>query len=337
MSLMKKSPEFILITGDGEGFGNAILHRCLIRCPDAQIIGISRRPIEKVNGFNLLDDKKKSRYHHFSINFTNADAIARIIENVSHLIMSKKGVLISAFLVTGTGFTDNDIRTNPSLEKILITLNEEIPIKLSEQLMLNPALHFAHNTIVFYFSGLVAHPNISDPSLQTHAHSKRKTTARLKELLQHRVVFVAPGAYRTEMLLNTIQRPDALLEWFASPLADPFIKGGLPDLLAKYALLPRKKIPDFIIRLRLAKLLVTTFSQKRLLETMPGAIKIFGRSVLEATKQTDAQYNEKIDYHKQRNSYGANFPYTSLYAKNLYPLFLSKLISRILNFLGMTR
>lgn len=310
----------MVITGDSEGLGNAALHSQLAHDPHTRVIGLSRRAQERVDGIDRLSPSQLARYSHLSVDFSDPAQRASIVEDIVQRVRSEGGSIAALLLVNGTGYIDTDVDAQPELGELMEVLNLTAPRQLVDGLMstLEP------DAPIFYYSGLVTHPNIHDPVLRIHGEIKKRAAAALRAQLGDRLKVMMPGAYRTEMLTKNIVRENALLEWFAIPLSDPYASGGISDLVARHALLPQQKFPDKVIRPRMCHLLVTLNDAEGVIKSLPGAIRRAARGVLEETGQTDAQHDARVRYFKERKMYGEAFPYDSILSSRLWPAWLSK-------------
>ena len=315
---MKK--RFVVVTGDSEGLGNAALHSLLRLNPHTQVIGLSRRPREQVDRIDRLTPSQAARYRHLRVDFSDGEQRAKVTADILSSIRESRGSLAALLLVNGTGYIDTDVEKSPELRELMETLNLTAPQELIEGL--RPVLE--REAPIFYFSGLVTHPNIHDPVLRIHGEIKKRAAALLRGQLGDRLKIMMPGAYRTDMLTKNIVRENALLEWFAIPLSDPYVPGGISDLVARHALRPHHRFPKAVIRPRMCHLLVTLNDAEGVIASLPGAIRRAARGVLAETGQTDAQHDARVRYFKEHQLYGESFPYDSILSDRLWPAWASK-------------
>jgi NAD(P)-dependent dehydrogenase (short-subunit alcohol dehydrogenase family) len=316
----KSNPRYVFLSGDGEGLGNAVLHHLLRRDPEIRVIGLSRRALEDVEGYGALGGAERARYIHLRIDLSDKGQRANAIAETLALVRDGGGRLVSLVLVNGTGYFDSELRADPALNDRMEVLNVTGPVDLVKGL----ATHCEGDAPIFYFSGVLTLPSIRDPLLRGHAAWKKRAVAALQELLGDRLKVMMPGAYRTAMLTKHITRQDALLEWYAVPIADPYARGALPDVVAKYATVAHHRCATTIIRPRLIRLAVTTHTAEEFAETLPGAIRRAARAILADTGQTDAHHNARVAYFRRTKLYGDDFPYDRITSAHLWPVWLSR-------------
>ena len=312
---MKQSTErYVLITGTSEGLGNALMHSLLRQDRTTRVLGVARRSASQVEGLSGLGEQERARYTHLSVDLTDASQRASLVGDVRELLDGQGARLASVALVNGTGFLDTEVAERPELADRMEALNVTAPTEITEGLR----NHMEPTAPILYYSGLLTHPNAHVPVVEKHAEVKRKAADRLGRAWPDRFKLVMPGAYRTRMLLDAIVRESAMLEWFAVPLSDPYARGGLSDVVARYALRAASSVPKTIVRPRLTRLLLTTNTAEQLLESLPGAIRRAARGILAETGQTDAQHDERVRYLKGRRLYGDKFPYDSILSSRLW-------------------
>ncbi|WP_164478342.1 Rossmann-fold NAD(P)-binding domain-containing protein [Mycolicibacterium stellerae] len=318
--MSESNPRYVLLSGDGEGLGNAVLHHLLRRDPETRVIGLSRRALGDIKGYEALGGAERARHIHLRIDLSDEGQRAQAIQEILALVRESGGGLVSLVLVNGSGYFDSDLQADPALNDRMEVLNVTGPLDLVKGL----ATHCEDDAPIFYFSGVLTHPSIRDPVLRRHAACKKRAVADLQALVGDRLKVVMPGAYRTAMLTRNITRQDALLEWYAVPIADPYARGGLPDVVAKYATLAHHRCATTIIRPRLSRLVVTTQTAEELANMLPGAIRRAARAILADTGQTDADHDARVDYFRRTKLYGNDFPYDRITSTHLWPAWLSR-------------
>ena len=321
----------VILTGDGEGLGNAVLHHLLRRANVDRVIGVSRRPAERVTGWSTFTSEQQSRFTHLSADLSDAAQVDEVIYGIEKVLAKEGGRIASLILVNGTGFLDPDVKSDPKLGDLMEALNIRSPKRCVEGLM----AHLEPTAPVFYFSGIVTHESIRDPLLRTHAEMKRRAVRELGGMLGERLKVVMPGAYLTHMLEKNVKRIDALLEWYAVPIADPYAEGGLTDLIARLAALPAARSAPTIVRPRISRWLVNTHSAEQLERLLPGAIRRAARAVLAQTGQRDADHDARVAHFKRTRLYGDHFPYDSITSQRLWPAWLSGFYARTLRLLSL--
>ena len=327
---------FVVLTGDGEGLGNALLLALLQQSRLCRVIGISRRPVAQVRGYRSLPATSRDRYTHVRADLSVEEGVRDALEQTRGIVKTAGGSISALYLVNGTGFLDTEARARPALLTLMTQLNETAPMMLLAGLLDEPSV-VRPEAPVFYFSGVVTHPSIRDPLLTFHADVKRRAAASLRERFGPRLKVVMPGAYRTAMLEHAIARPDALLEWFAVPIADPYARGGLLDWLARQSQKPHPHCPETVIRPRISKLLVELCSAERLRRVLPSAIRRSARTVLHQIGQTDAHHDARVSYMADHRLYGDDFPYQSILSSRLWPSWLSLAQSGAMERAGLLR
>ncbi|MCB9556322.1 MAG: hypothetical protein H6707_09490 [Deltaproteobacteria bacterium] len=314
------SGRFVILTGASEGLGNAVLYWALRRFTDQRIIGISRRPRDEIDRLDQLTPTQLERYEHVRADLAIDTEVERVVGEISQRVQTDDGMIASIILVNGTGYLDTDVAENPQLVPLMETLNIRTPLALAKGLepLLEPTAP------IFYFSGVVAHPSITDPSLRTHAGIKKRAVREFQETFPDRAKVVMPGAYETAMLRRNIVRRDAPLEWYSMPMSNPFARRGIADYIARMSIRPTAKVPSPIIRPRGVRLLVGTHSNEALRRSLPRAIRMTARTVLSQTGQCEQDHDQRVEYFRSRQAYGEGFPYEALVAERLWPAWASR-------------
>jgi hypothetical protein len=329
------SVPYVIITGDSDGLGNAVA-RAILRCSDSvKVLGISRRADAEVNGYAALSAAERARYVRVRTDLGDPSAVTATLSEVARLVSGDAGRVRALLLVNGTGFLDSQVRADPGLHTLMEQLNVHTPLALARDLQARRTL-IEPSMRVYYYSGLVTHPNVSDPLLRMHAALKKEAVAQLRTLYGERLTCVMPGAYLTPMLARTIVRRDSLLEWFALPVGDPYARGGLADVVAKLAVSTTQEAPETLIRPRISGLLVRQ-KPDDLLASLPSAIVRCARAVLEQTGQSDKQHDERVEYLQTHQVYGADFPYDRIKSARLWPRWASVAYASVLGGLALTR
>lgn len=327
------SVPYVVITGDSDGLGNAVARAVLAASDSVRVLGISRREDAEVVGFDQLSAAQRGRYVRLRADLSRPEEVAALGSRITRLVGKERGKVRSLLLVNGTGFLDSQVRDDPALHALMEQLNVHTPLALVRSLSDTPT---EPGLRVFYYSGLVTHPNVTDPLLRMHAALKKQAVSELRALCGERLTCVMPGAYMTPMLARTIVRRDSLLEWYALPVGDPYAKGGLADAVAKLAVAPRAEAPETLIRPRISGLLVRQ-KPDDLLASLPSAIVRCARAVLAQTGQSDAQHDERVAYLERNRIYGADFPYDRIKSDRLWPRWASVVYARVLSGLALTR
>jgi hypothetical protein len=329
------SVPYVLVTGDSDGLGNAVA-RAILRCSTSvKVLGISRRADAEVVGHDQLSDAERTRYVRVRADLGDPSAVSAALAEVARRLRADGGRLRSLLLVNGTGFLDSQVRADPGLHRLMEQLNVHTPLSLvrgvqKRRELLEPGMR------VFYYSGLVTHPNVTDPLLRMHAALKKEAVAQLRALCGEQLTCVMPGAYMTPMLARTIVRRDSLLEWYALPVGDPYARGGLADVVAKLAVSAIPDAPATLIRPRISGLLVRQ-KPADLLASLPAAIVRCARAVLAQTGQSDAEHDARVTYLQENEVYGADFPYDRIKSDRLWPHWASAAYARVLGGLALTR
>jgi len=324
---------FVVVVGDSEGLGNAVLYWLLNTPSEAIVIGISRRGRQDVERIDVLDEKQKKRFVH--LQYDLQESLEPLVEKIEACIKDGNGILLSLIMVTGTGFLDSEVTMNPDLKNTMIRLNYGAQVELMDELKRRSLL--LSTTQIFYFSALVTHPSITDPLLQIHAGIKSEAVTILSDHCGRQLTVVLPGAYKTDMLMRIIQRKDSLLEWFGLPLADPYERGGLAHLISQKSLSGSAPKNSEIIRPLGCKVLVTTFSANSLQKLLPSAIRRTARSVLKQIGQNDQDHDERVRYAKELNVYGEQFEYDSILSNRLWSEKKSLRYARCLQLAGLMK
>jgi NAD(P)-dependent dehydrogenase (short-subunit alcohol dehydrogenase family) len=328
------SVPYVFITGDSDGLGNAVA-RAILRCSETvKVIGVSRRPDAEVVGYPQLSRAERARYLRVRADLADPEAVRRALAETMALLARDQGRLRALLLVNGTGFLDSQVREDPALHTLMEQLNVRTPVALVRALRAEPE-RVESGLRVFYYSGLVTHPNVTDPLLRMHAALKKEAVAQLRALCGMQLTCVMPGAYMTPMLARTIVRRDSLLEWYALPVGDPYARGGLADEVARLAV-SRGRAPETLIRPRISGLLVKQ-DPDALLASLPSAIVRCARAVLAQTGQSDAEHDARVAYLQENALYGAAFPYDRIRSNKLWPRWASVAYARLLGGLALTR
>jgi NAD(P)-dependent dehydrogenase (short-subunit alcohol dehydrogenase family) len=329
------SVPYVIITGDSDGLGNAVA-RAILRCSETvRVIGISRRADTEVVGYGQLSLAERTRYARVRADLSDPDSVTAALSRVSGIVADAGGRLRSLLLVNGTGFLDSQVRADPALHPLMAQLNVHAPVALVRGIQQQGALA-EPGLRIFYYSGLVTHPNVTDPLLRMHAALKKQAVAQLRTMCGQRLTCVMPGAYMTPMLARTIVRRDSLLEWYALPIGDPYAKGGLADVVAKLAVSTAPDAPQTLIRPRISGLLVRQ-KPDRLLASLPAAIVRCARAVLAQTGQSDEEHDARVSYLQENRVYGEDFPYDRIKSDRLWPHWASVAYARLLSGLVLTR
>ncbi len=330
---MKDQHAFVLLIGDSEGLGNAVLLGLLNQAEPINVIGVSRRAAALVENVDRLTANQKSHFYHLSADFMQSTST--LIEQVGDLIASNQGYLKSVILVTGSGFLDSEIETNPELEEVLLRLNYGVQVELVEALLQTQLM--TAETHLVYFSAMITHDSINDPLLLIHEKVKKKTTRWLHQTLGNQLSVVLPGAYQTDMLMRIIVRKDSLLEWFSFPLADVNDVRGIGRKVALLALSNKKLKYRSYICPRGIKGLVSVASAKTIRKLLPFAIRQTSRTVLHQIGQTDEDHDRRIEHAKTLQLYGNTFPYDSIKSNRLWSLRSSLFLTGVMRFFGLLR
>lgn len=322
---------YVIVTGDSEGLGNAVVHSLLALDEKTKVIGLSRRAREAIVGYGKLRPGQLDRYTHLSVDFSIEQERNDVIREIMARVNADAASIAALVLANGTGYLDTDVDSNPELRGLMELLNLIAPRHLIEGL----SASMEKDGPIFYYSGLVTHPSIHDPVLRIHGEIKKRATAELRALLGERLKVIMPGAYRTEMLMSKIVERNALLEWFAIPLSDPYARGGISDFVAGHALRKQQHSPKQVIRPRMCHLLVTLNNAEGVIKSLPGAIRRAARGVLAETGQTDAQHDARVEYFKEHALYGRDFPYDSILSRRLWPTWLSQVYAGSMRAAGL--
>jgi hypothetical protein len=327
------SVPYVIITGDSDGLGNAVARAVLAASSSIKVLGISRREDADVVGYAQLSPAQRARYVRLRVDLSRPEEVDAAPARIARLVTKDAGKVRALLLVNGTGYLDSQVEADPALHDLMEQLNLRAPLALGHGITQVPC---EAGLRVFYFSGLVTHPNVTDPLLKLHAALKKRAVAELRALLGGRLTCVMPGAYMTPMLARTIVRRDSLLEWYALPVGDPYAKGGLAEVVAQLAVARAAKAPETLIRPRISGLLVRQ-KPDDLLASLPSAIVRCARAVLAQTGQSDAEHDARVAYLEQHRVYGADFPYARIKSERLWPRWASLAYARVLSGLALTR
>jgi hypothetical protein len=322
----------ILVVGDGEGLGNALLYWLLKASDNCRLIGVSRRAECAVHNIETMEPSQRSRYIHLSADLMND--LAPLVTEIGNAFAGTSGALKSLMLVNGTGYLDSMVEENPDLRAIMQRLSYDAPLELIKQLQAARLMN--RDTSVYYYSAVASHPSISDPNLRIHATIKKSTVKELTSVLDGCFTTVMPGAYKTEMLLRNIKRKDSILEWFTLPIADPYRKGGISNVVAQYAL-SSKPQPKRIIRPRSTKILVTIHNASSLKKGLPKAIQRAARGVLKQVGQSIEEHDARVMHAKELKLYGDAFDYDSIMSQKLWSEKKSLFYSKALDVVGLMK
>lgn len=311
---------YVLVTGDGEGLGNALVHALLRVNATVRVIGVSRRKVAAVEGYARLSDAQRVRYVHLQGDLSESEGQVLVARGARETIARAGGTLAAIALVNGTGYLDTEIERRPELDASMLALNVTAPLTLTEALedLLEPTAP------LLYYSGLLTHPSSSVPLLVRHAEVKKLAADALKARWPERTKLVMPGTYRTNMVLHSIVQQGAMLEWFTMPLSDPHACGGLSDAVAGYALGLAGNVPERVIFPRITRMLVEGNTARELQKSLPGAIRRAARGILDATGQTLEQHDRRVRFLEAQGLYGADFPYASILSDQLWPGWMSR-------------
>jgi NAD(P)-dependent dehydrogenase (short-subunit alcohol dehydrogenase family) len=327
------SVPYVIITGDSDGLGNAVARAVLAASASVKVLGISRRADAEVVGYEHLSPAQRARYVRLRVDLSCPEDVAATSPHIARIVGKDGGKVRALLLVNGTGFLDSQVKADPALHTLMEQLNVRAPVALVRGLAQAPS---EPGLRVFYYSGLVTHPNVTDPLLKMHAALKKQAVSELRALCAERLTCVMPGAYMTPMLARTIVRRDSLLEWYALPVGDPYAKGGLAEVVAKLAVAADAEAPEMLIRPRISGLLVRQ-KPEHLLASLPAAIVRCARAVLAQTGQSDAEHDARVAYLEQNRVYGADFPYDRIKSERLWPRWASLAYVRVLSGLALTR
>lgn len=318
----------VVITGDGEGIGNAVAEALCRRGANGglKVVGVSRRPAEEVA--HGLPSRFPDTYQHISADLM-AEDLAPLIEEI---LRATQGRIFSLVHVAGAGEIGNDLYENSHECRRMRRMNSEAPVELTSGLQeaLDPT------GSVVYTSSLAAHPNVGTqfPTLKAYIASKKMAAANLKDLVRERLKIVYPGAYDTAMMTGSIRDIRAPLEWFAACPSNPYARFGIADCVAKRAVTPSHKGPSEISRPLVAGAFVTRTSGETQKKLLPDMIRLSAPSVIERYGLDPDSYNEMVNFHKANENYDPDFPYDSLKFENLHHV-LGRVQTAVLRALGL--
>lgn len=304
----------VVITGTGEGIGNAVAEAlCRADREGLKVVGVSRRERERVD--HDLPYRFPNTYQHISADLMVED-LGPLIEEI---LRATQGRIFSLVHVAGAGEIGNNLYENNHECRRMRRMNSEAPVELTSGLQeaLDPT------GSVVYTSSLAAHPNVGTqfPTLKAYIDSKKMAAANLKDLVRERLKIVYPGAYDTAMMTGSIRDIRAPLEWFAASPSNPYARGGIADCVAKRAVTPANEGSSEIARPLVAGAFVARTSGETQRKFLPDMIRLSAPSVIGRHKLTPYEYDRIVEYHESGGNYGTNFPYDSVKFKNLHHVF----------------